>query len=167
MANPKYEIKIEQEGEDWGSIIIETFPDVAPLHSQNFEELVESGAYNGCAFHRVIPGFMIQGGDPNSIVGDRSTWGYGNKKQKRVKAEFNDISHTRGIISAARSQDPNSASSQFFICVADAKFLDRQYSVYGQVLEGMEVADKIVATPRDRNDNPHKKIEMFISKIED
>ncbi len=165
MANPKYEIKIKKEGEDWGSITIETFPDVAPLHAANFEELVESKSYDGTAFHRVIPGFMIQGGDPNSVSGDRSTWGFGDKNQKRVKAEFNDISHTRGIISAARSQDPNSASSQFFICVADAKFLDKQYSVYGQVIDGMDVVDKIVMSPRDRNDNPHSKIEMFITKL--
>lgn len=166
MANPKYEISVTQNDENWGNIVLETFPDVAPLHAANFDELVANKSYDGCAFHRVIPGFMIQGGDPNSISGDRSTWGFGNKNQKKVKAEFNDISHTRGILSAARSQDPNSASSQFFICVADAKFLDGQYTVYGQVLEGMEVVDKIVFAPRDRSDNPHEKIEMKITKLE-
>lgn len=164
MANPQYTINISSLGEDWGEIIIETFPEVAPLHCANFDELVESKAYDGTAFHRVIPGFMIQGGDPNSIDAPRDMWGYGNKRQKRVKAEFNDISHTRGIMSAARSQDPDSASSQFFICVADAKFLDRQYTVYGQVLEGMDLVDKIVSAKRDRGDNPIEKIEMKISK---
>lgn len=167
MANPQYAINVSSEGEDWGTITLETFPDVAPLHAANFDELVANKAYDGCAFHRVIPGFMIQGGDPNSIDGSRDTWGYGNKNQKRVKAEFNDISHTRGILSAARSQDPNSASSQFFICVADAKFLDGQYTVYGKVLEGLDIVDKIVFAKRDRQDNPYEKIEMRISKIEE
>lgn len=167
MANPQYAINISSEGEDWGTITLETFPDVAPLHAANFDELVANKAYDGCAFHRVIPGFMIQGGDPNSIDGPRDTWGYGNKNQKRVKAEFNDISHTRGILSAARSQDPNSASSQFFICVADAKFLDGQYTVYGKVLDGLDIVDKIVFAKRDRQDNPYEKIEMRISKIEE
>lgn len=166
MANPQYEISVKQEDVDFGTILLETFPDVAPLHAANFDELVTSGAYDGCAFHRVIPGFMIQGGDPNSISGDRHTWGMGNKSQKKVKAEFNDITHSRGILSAARSQDPNSASSQFFICVADAKFLDGQYTVYGKVLEGLEVVDKVVNVTRDRSDNPHEKVIMTITKVE-
>ncbi len=166
MANPQYTINISSLGEEWGNITLETFPDVAPLHVANFDELVESKSYDGCAFHRVIPGFMIQGGDPNSIVGPRDMWGYGNKKQKRVKAEFNDISHSRGILSAARSQDPDSASSQFFICVADSKFLDGQYTVYGKVIDGMDIVDKIVSAKRDRGDNPFEKIEMKITKNE-
>jgi peptidyl-prolyl cis-trans isomerase B (cyclophilin B) len=165
MANPQYLIKVSSNGEEWGEIKIETFPEIAPKHAENFEELVESGSYNGCAFHRVIPGFMIQGGDPNSIDGPRDTWGFGNPKQKKVKAEFSNTPHDRGIISAARSQNPNSASSQFFICVADAHFLDGQYSVFGKVLDGMDLADKIVAAPRDSNDNPNDKIVMNIEKI--
>ncbi|MDC1067696.1 peptidylprolyl isomerase [Candidatus Kapabacteria bacterium] len=164
MANPKYTINITSNDEEWGNITIETLPDVAPLHAENFDNLVKDGSYDGCAFHRVIPGFMIQGGDPNSISGSRDTWGFGNPKQKNVKAEFNDTKHDRGIISAARSQNPNSASSQFFICVADAHFLDRQYSAFGKVIDGMDLADKIVAAPRDNGDNPHEKIVMKITR---
>jgi len=165
MANPKYQINVSSNGESLGTIELETLPDVAPKHSQNFDELATSGAYDGTAFHRVIPGFMIQGGDPNSKDKPRETWGYGDPSQKRVPAEFNSTSHQRGIISAARSQDPNSASSQFFICVADASFLDGQYSVFGKVISGMDVADKIVNSPRDKNDNPYDKIEMTITKL--
>jgi peptidyl-prolyl cis-trans isomerase B (cyclophilin B) len=164
MANPQYKIEITSEGENWGSIIIETFPDIAPLHSDNFDELVSNASYDGTAFHRVIPGFMIQGGDPNSVSGPRHTWGYGNRKQKTVKAEFSDTPHKRGIVSAARSQHPDSASSQFFICVADARSLDNLYTVFGQVLEGMDIADKIVSAKRDASDNPLEKIEMKITK---
>lgn len=164
--NPRYEITATQAGNDMGKIEIEIYADHAPKHAANFDALVAEGAYNGSAFHRVIPGFMIQGGDPNSVSGDRSTWGYGNPNQKKVPAEFSKtLKHNRGIISAARSQDPNSASSQFFICVADAFFLDGQYSIFGEVIKGMDVADKIVNTPRDRSDNPHEKIEMKIVKL--
>lgn len=165
MANPEYKIKVSSNGEDWGEIKLETLPEIAPNHAENFDELVKEGKYDGCAFHRVIPGFMIQGGDPNSIDKPRNTWGMGNRKQKKVKAEFSDTPHDRGIISAARAQDPNSASSQFFICVDDAHFLDGQYSVFGKVIEGMEIADRIVSAPRDRSDNPNKKIEMRIEKL--
>ncbi|MCO5252311.1 MAG: peptidylprolyl isomerase [Candidatus Kapabacteria bacterium] len=164
-TNPKYIIKVATKGEELGTITVETLPEIAPKHSANFEDLVTSGAYNGTAFHRVIPGFMIQGGDPNSKDKARDTWGYGDPNQKKVPAEFNSTSHKRGIISAARSQDPNSASSQFFICVADATFLDGQYTVFGRVTEGMDIADKIVDAPRDRSDNPYDKIEMTIEKL--
>lgn len=164
--NPRYEIAVTQSGNEMGKIEIEIFADVAPKHAANFEKLVTESSYNGSAFHRVIPGFMIQGGDPNSINGDRDTWGFGNPKQTKVPAEFSKtLKHNRGIISAARSQDPNSASSQFFICVADSFFLDGQYSIFGKVINGMEVADAIVNSPRDRSDNPNEKIEMKISKI--
>jgi peptidyl-prolyl cis-trans isomerase B (cyclophilin B) len=164
MANPQYTINVSCNDENWGEIKLETLPDVAPLHSENFDNLVKEGKYDGCAFHRVIPGFMIQGGDPNSINGPRDTWGFGNPKQKKVKAEFSDLNHDRGIVSAARSQDPNSASSQFFICVDDVHFLDGQYSIFGKVTEGMDVADKIVSARRDRQDNPFNKIEMKITR---
>jgi cyclophilin family peptidyl-prolyl cis-trans isomerase len=126
-----------------GQIDIRFFPDVAPNHVNNFLTLAEKGFYNGTKFHRVIPGFMIQGGDPNTIKGDPYTWGTGGSPT-RLKAEFNKISHKRGIVSMARSQDPNSASSQFFIVTSDSTFLDNQYTVFGQVLKGMDVADKIV-----------------------
>lgn len=166
MSKPKFKIEVTQGGNDLGTIELELLPEVAPKHAENFENLVEEGFYDGTAFHRVIPGFMIQGGDPNSRDGDPSTWGFGDPNQKKIQAEFNDTPHKRGIISAARSQDPNSASSQFFICVDDAPYLDRQYSVFGKVTSGMDVADKIVNTPRNHRDLPNEKVEMKISKIE-
>ena len=152
MSN--YQDKVAEIKTSSGDIHIRFFPDVAPQHVKNFIDLAEKGYYNGTKFHRVIPGFMIQGGDPNTISGDPSTWGTGGSG-KNVPAEFNDISHKRGIVSMARAQDPNSASSQFFIVVADSTFLDRQYSVFGQVVKGMEVADKIVAAPRGAQDRPN------------
>ena len=161
---PQYEITVTQKGVELGKIVLETYPDVAPKHAANFDSLVAAKAFDGCAFHRVIPGFMIQGGDPNSISKPKNTWGMGDPSQARVPAEFSKLNHKRGILSAARSQDPNSASSQFFICVADASFLDGQYSVYGEVISGMEVVDKVVNAPRDKSDNPNDKIEMKIIK---
>lgn len=162
---PQYEITAVQNGVELGKIVIELFPDVAPKHVANFDSLVAIKFYDGCAFHRVIPGFMIQGGDPNSKTEPRERWGYGQPGQTRVPAEFSNLKHKRGIVSAARSQDPNSATSQFFICVADAPHLDGKYSIFGQVVSGMEVADKIVSAPRDQRDNPFDKIEMYIKKI--
>jgi peptidyl-prolyl cis-trans isomerase B (cyclophilin B) len=137
-----------------GEIDVRFFPDKAPNHVKNFITLAESGFYNGIKFHRVIPGFMIQGGDPNTKNGDPSTWGSGGSPNK-LKAEFNDVKHVRGILSAARTMDPNSASSQFFIMVATAPSLDNQYSAFGQVVKGMEVADKIVNAPRNAPDRPN------------
>ncbi|MCS7000943.1 MAG: peptidylprolyl isomerase [Candidatus Kapabacteria bacterium] len=157
---------VTQKGKTLGSIVIELFPDIAPKHVANFDSLVAIGFYNGTAFHRVIPNFMIQGGDPNSKTKPRDQWGYGDPSQKRIPAEFNKISHRRGIVSAARAADPNSATSQFFICVADAPWLDGQYTVFGRVLQGMEVADAVVNVPRDQRDNPIDKVEMTIVKLE-
>jgi len=137
-----------------GEIDIRFFPDVAPNHVKNFIDLAKSGFYNGTKFHRVIPGFMIQGGDPNTKTSDVSTWGTGGSG-KNVAAEFSSISHKRGIVSMARASDPNSASSQFFIVVKDSPFLDRQYTVFGEVTKGMDVADKIVSAPRGANDRPN------------
>lgn len=136
-----------------GTITIKFFPDVAPNHVRNFVELAKSGFYDGTKFHRIIPGFMIQGGDPNTKSGPPSTWGTGGSG-KNVKAEFSDISHRRGIVSMARSNHPDSASSQFFIVVKDSTFLDNQYSVFGEVTSGMEVADEIVSAPRNAQDRP-------------
>ena len=128
-----------------GDITVRFFPDVAPNHVRNFLELSEKGFYDGVRFHRVIPGFMIQGGDPNTkSEAKRSSWGTGGA-EKNVKAEFSKVPHRRGILSMARSGHPDSASSQFFIVVKDSNFLDNQYTVFGQVTEGMEVADAIVA----------------------
>ncbi len=165
VERPQYKITVTQKGDTLGKIIIELFPDIAPKHVANFDSLVSIGFYDGTAFHRVIPGFMIQGGDPNSKTQPRERWGFGDPSQTRVPAEFSKISHRRGIVSAARAADPNSATSQFFICVADATWLDGQYSVFGRVLKGMEVADKIVNVPRDQRDNPIDKVEMTIVKL--
>jgi peptidyl-prolyl cis-trans isomerase B (cyclophilin B) len=163
--NPQYVISITQGDQKLGDIIIELFADAAPKHVANFDSLVAINFFDGTAFHRVIPGFMIQGGDPNSKNKPKNTWGMGDPGQKNVPAEFSQtLSHERGIISAARSQDPNSASSQFFICVSDSKWLDKQYSIFGKVISGMDVADKIVNTPRDGRDNPNVKVEMKIVK---
>ena len=136
-----------------GEIDIRFFPDVTPNHVKNFLDLAQKGFYDGTKFHRVIPGFMIQGGDPNTISGDPSSWGTGGSPNN-VRAEFNSVSHKRGIVSMARSQDPNSASSQFFIVVKDSTFLDNQYTVFGEVTKGMDVADKIVNAPKGAMDRP-------------
>jgi cyclophilin family peptidyl-prolyl cis-trans isomerase len=152
MSN--YENKVAELHTSSGEIDIRFFPDVAPNHVKNFIDLANKGFYNGTKFHRVIPGFMIQGGDPNTKAGDPSTWGVGGSGSN-VKAEFNTVSHKRGIVSMARAQHPDSASSQFFIVVADSPFLDRQYTVFGQVTKGMDVADKIVSAARGANDRPN------------
>ena len=152
----------------YGIIVIQLFPDVAPGHVDNFVRLANEGYYDGTTFHRVIPGFMIQGGDPNSKDDDRSNDGQGghsaNGPNTVVDAEFSqDLTHKRGILSMARAQDPNSAGSQFFIVVADSNFLDRQYSIFGEVIEGMDVADKIVNVKKDSADNPLEKITMKVT----
>lgn len=149
----------------FGNMELKFFPDVAPNHVKNFIDLAKKGFYDGTTFHRVIPGFMIQGGDPNSKNPDRSLHGMGGPGYT-IKAEFNNKSHKKGILSMARAFDPNSAGSQFFICVADAPFLDKQYTVFGEVVSGIEVADKIVNQPRDKKDNPLERIEMKIKIIE-
>ena len=148
-----------------GNIEVKFFPEVAPIHVNNFMELAKKGFYDGTTFHRVIPNFMIQGGDPNTKNPDRSKHGMGGPGYA-IKAEFNDKPHKRGILSMARAADPNSAGSQFFICVANAPFLDGKYSAFGEVTSGMEVADKIVSQPRDKKDNPDDRIEMKVKIIE-
>ena len=149
----------------FGNIELKFFPDVAPNHVSNFIELAKKGFYDGTTFHRVIPGFMIQGGDPNTRDADKSRHGMGGPGHQ-VKAEFNEKPHKRGILSMARSASPDSAGSQFFICVKDSPFLDRQYTVFGEVVSGMDVADKIVNQPRDPRDNPNERIEMKVKIIE-
>ena len=140
------------EMENGGKIEIELMPDTAPITVKNFEKLVSEGFYDGLIFHRVIPGFMIQGGDP---LGN----GMGGAENK-IKGEFrangveNTLKHTRGVISMARSFDPNSASSQFFIMHADAPHLDGQYAAFGKVVSGMETVDEIASIPTDYNDRP-------------
>ncbi len=145
----------------FGNIELKFFPDVAPSHVNNFIELAKKGFYDGTTFHRVIPGFMIQGGDPNSKDPDKSKHGMGGPGYT-IKAEFNEKPHKRGTLSMARSANPDSAGSQFFICVADAPFLNKQYTVFGEVVSGMEVADKIVNQKRDSRDNPIERVEMKV-----
>lgn len=158
-------IALASKGVPMGEIVIRFFPDVAPGHVKNFVKLSREGFYNGTTFHRVIPGFMIQGGDPNSKNPDRSMHGMGGPGYK-VKAEFNSKPHKRGIVSMARANDPDSAGSQFFICVADANFLDWQYTVFGEVISGMDVADKVVSMKRDGRDNPLERVEMTVTITE-
>ena len=150
----------------FGEMEVVFFPDKAPKHVENFMALAKSGFYNGTIFHRVIPGFMIQGGDPNTKdLNKPETYGQGGPSQK-LKAEFNDIPHRRGILSMARTSDPNSAGSQFFIVVKDSNFLDGQYTVFGEVVKGMEVADKIVNLPRNSRDLPNERAEMTVVILE-
>ncbi len=151
-----------------GEIELEFLDAKAPGHVKNFVDLAKKGFYDGTTFHRVIPGFMIQGGDPNTQdpKAPRSRHGMGGPGGPGLKAEFNDTPHTRGVLSMARSGDPNSAGSQFFICVADASFLDAKYSAFGRVVRGIEVADKIVSSPRDRADNPNDRIDMKVRIVE-
>ena len=154
-------IAVSSQGESWGDIVFKFYPDVAPNHAKNFCKLAAENFYDGTTFHRVIPGFMIQGGDPNSKNADRSNHGMGGPGY-HIKAEFNNKPHKRGVLSMARAQDPDSAGSQFFICVADASFLDGQYTAFGEVLSGMEIADRVVNSKRDGRDNPLERIEMTV-----
>ena len=147
-----------------GDIELELQNDIAPGHVKNFKDLAGKGFYDGTTFHRVIPGFMIQGGDPNTKSDDRSTHGMGGPGYT-IKAEFSSTPHTRGVLSMARSQDPDSAGSQFFVVVKDSSFLDNQYTVFGRVTKGMDVVDKIVSVPRDSKDNPDEKVEMKSVKM--
>lgn len=149
----------------FGNIELRFFPEVAPNHVNNFIELAKKGFYDGTTFHRVIPRFMIQGGDPNSKQPDRSKHGQGGPGYT-IKAEFNNKPHKRGTLSMARAADPDSAGSQFFICVADSAFLDGKYTVFGEVVSGMEVADKIVNQPRDKMDNPIERVEIKVKIVE-
>jgi len=149
----------------FGNMELKFFPDIAPNHVKNFIELAQKGFYDGTTFHRVIPGFMIQGGDPNSKQPDKSKHGQGGPGYT-IKAEFNNKPHKRGTLSMARAAHPDSAGSQFFICVADSSFLNKQYTVFGEVISGMEVADKIVSQPRDKMDNPIERTEMKVKITE-
>lgn len=151
---------------DMGDITLKFHYDVAPHHVENFINLAAKGFYDGTLFHRVIPGFMIQGGDPLTKKAEdpRHPYGTGGNvvdgKEVRLKAEFNETPHKRGVVSMARAADPNSASSQFFIVVKDSSFLDRQYSAFGEVVSGMEVADKIAAVPRNASDRPNQAVHI-------
>ena len=145
---------------NFGNIRIKLLPEIAPETVRNFITLTKSSFYDGTLFHRVIPGFMIQGGDPNTKESDKSVWGQGGPGYN-LKAEFNSRSHLRGIVSMARASDPDSAGSQFFIVTSDSTFLDKQYTVFAEVVEGLEIADKIVNLPRDGNDCPKEEAKML------
>jgi peptidyl-prolyl cis-trans isomerase B (cyclophilin B) len=148
-----------------GTLVLEFYPDLAPKHVANFKKLARSGFYDGTCFHRVIPGFMIQGGDPNTKnEAAKDSWGQGGPGYT-IKAEFNSKHHARGILSMARTSDPDSAGSQFFICHADAGNLDHQYTVFGNLIKGFDVLDKIAATPTEGPDRPVKRVNIESVKI--
>ena len=149
----------------FGNIELKFFPDVAPGHVANFIELAKKGFYDGTIFHRVIPGFMIQGGDPLSKNPDKAAHGTGGPSYT-IKAEFSQKPHKRGTLSMARKNEPDSAGSQFFICVADTPFLDGKYTVFGEVTSGIEVVDKIVSQSRDPRDNPLERVEIKVKIVE-
>ena len=167
--NPRYKISVTHGNAPLGDIIIELYADKAPRHTARFYSLVAVGFYNTTAFHRVIPGFMIQGGGINSRTDmnkPRTTWGQSPVGFPTVPAEFSStLKHTRGIISGARTSDPNSFTSQFFICVDTASHLDGLYSIFGKVVSGMDIVDKVVSVPRDGSDNPNQKVEMIVEKL--
>ena len=162
-GKPRYQILTTRAGNFLGITNVELYPLIAPLTVKNFDSLVSTSFFDTTAFHRVIPNFMIQGGDPNSRHGPKSTWGYGDPSQPTVPAEFSILSHQRGILSMARDTGINSANSQFFICVANDSWLDNQYSIFGHVISGMNIVDTIVNEARDANDCPFQKIEMFVT----
>ena len=149
------------EMENGAKIELELYPDAAPITVANFEKLVKKGFYDGLTFHRVIPGFMIQGGDPlgNGMGGAKNNI----KGEFRANGHPNPIKHTRGVISMARAFDPNSASSQFFIMHADAPHLDGQYAAFGKVVSGIEAVDEIASIPTDHSDRP--KIAVRMKKV--
>ena len=172
----------------YGDMVVEFYEEVAPMHVESFKVLASEGYFNKTTFHRVIPGFVIQGGDPNSKDENRMNDGTGGRAGKffgigrendpnswTIPAEFNDRDHVKGTLSMARSKDPNSGSSQFFICHASTPQLNNQYTVFGQVIEGLEVIDQIVYsdTPRKQNsgyrgpdgDNPIEKVEMNVKLV--
>lgn len=165
QRSEKEKIMVVIELENGKKIKLELYPDKAPITCANFEKLVREGFYDGLIFHRVIKGFMIQGGDPQGT-------GMGGAKEK-IKGEFamngvpNDLKHTRGVISMARSMNPNSASSQFFIMHKDAPHLDGQYAAFGKVVEGIEAVDEIAETKTDYNDRPLSDIKMKKVYIEE
>ncbi len=148
-----------------GEMVLEFWPDVAPGHVENFKKLAKQGFYDGTAFHRVIKGFMIQGGDPlTKDEANKNRWGTGDPGYK-IKAEFNKKPHTRGVLSMARSQDPDSAGCQFFICHGDPRFLDNQYTAFGKLIKGDDVLEKIATTATEPGDRPVKRMNVESIKI--
>ena len=171
--NQKKEVAIIST--EFGDMVVDFFEGNAPKHVESFKLHAENGYYNGTIFHRVIPGFMIQGGDPNTKGENNASYGTGGHAAKyygignqnesatwTLPAEFNSIKHREGILSMARANNPNSGGSQFFICAAEAPHLNGKYTVFGQVIEGIEIVDQIVNLPRDARDNPNRRIEMKV-----
>ena len=148
-----------------GTMVLEFYPEVAPKHVENFKTLAKKGFYDGTAFHRVIRGFMIQGGDPlTKDDANMARWGTGDPGYK-IKAEFNDKPHVRGVLSMARSKDPDSAGSQFFICHDNAGSLDHKYTAFGKLIKGDDVLEKIATAETGPNDRPVKKVIIESVKI--
>jgi peptidyl-prolyl cis-trans isomerase B (cyclophilin B) len=148
-----------------GEMVVELWPEVAPKTVENFKTLAKKGYYDGTCFHRVIKDFMIQGGDPlTKDLSQEGRWGTGGPGYQ-IKAEFNDRHHDRGVLSMARSSDPDSAGSQFFICHGNARFLDRQYTAFGKVIKGDDVLEKIATTPTRKPDRPNKRMGIESIKI--
>jgi peptidyl-prolyl cis-trans isomerase B (cyclophilin B) len=161
---PKDGDKVAVIETNYGTIIFKFIPDKAPKTVQNFQDLAEKKFYDGTKFHRVIPGMMIQGGDPNTKSDQRNTYGHGGPGYS-VKAEFSDLKHVPGIVSMARAQDPDSAGSQFFIMVHDYPSLDGKYTIFGKVVKGMDVVNKIVSLPRDADDDPNPGNEATMKSV--
>lgn len=148
-----------------GEMVLEFWPEVAPGHVENFKKLASKGFYDGTCFHRVIKGFMIQGGDPlTKDEANAGRWGTGGPGYQ-IKAEFNDKAHTRGVLSMARSANPDSAGSQFFICHGDPRFLDKQYTAFGKLIKGDDVLEKIATTKTRPGDRPEKRMNVESVKI--
>ena len=160
---------------NFGDMVVEFYSDLAPMHVESFIALTNEEYFNGTTFHRVIPGFVIQGGDPNSRNENRATHGTGGRAGKffgigneedpstwLIPQEFNPTPHVKGILSMARTNDPDSASSQFFVCHDNANFLDNNYTVFGKVIDGLDIIDMIANVAKDQNDNPLEKVEMTV-----
>ena len=148
-----------------GEMVLEFWPDVAPGHVENFKKLAKQGFYDGTCFHRVIKGFMIQGGDPNTKdESKKDSWGMGGPGYQ-IKAEFNSKPHLRGVLSMARSGHPDSAGSQFFICHGAPRSLDNQYTAFGKLIKGDDVLEKIATTATERPDRPLKRMNIESIKI--
>ena len=178
IMNYEKETEVAVISTKYGDMIVEFYPDVAPMHVESFVALANEKYFDGTTFHRVIPDFVIQGGDPNSKLENRSLHGTGGRAGKffgigdendsstwLIPQEFNSIAHEKGVLSMARTNDPNSASSQFFVCHGDPSFLDNNYTVFGKVIQGLEVIDSIVNVEKDMNDNPLEKIEMTVKMV--
>jgi len=178
IMNYEKETEVAVISTKYGDMIVEFFPDVAPMHVESFVALANEKYFDGTTFHRVIPDFVIQGGDPNSKLENRSLHGTGGRAGKffgigdendsstwLIPQEFNSIAHEKGVLSMARTNDPNSASSQFFVCHGDPSFLDNNYTVFGKVIQGLEVIDSIANVEKDMNDNPLEKIEMTVKMV--